>query len=334
MVITSIRGRLITFHTIIHEPLPPVDWLVETIIPAGNRGVLFGEFGCYKSWLLLHLGLHIAAGRTWLGQFAIPQPRSVLFIDEEMSQVELRRRVKQLAEGAGLQAEDLPFRAVSHAGLRFDERHIPKLLEELRQEEFDPDVIIVETFRRVLVGSENEATDVSNFWHFISPIFDAGKTLILSHHMRKPGPMGAGDNRYRASGSTDILAGADCSFAVTRRGELVTVECTKQRSGPEPLPFDVKLDEPQGKDGPKELLFAGFQQAMQTTPSEEQRAREALGEYVEGLGSGEVCTADITDYLRTQGVAHRTAERALQRYGSDYLDKVRRATWRRKQKAA
>jgi len=330
----SIRGRLITFHSIMHEPLPPVDWLVETIIPAGNRGVLFGEFGCYKSWLLLHLGLHIAAGRTWLGEFPIPQPRSVLFIDEEMSQVELRRRVKQLAEGAGLHTEDLPFRAVSHAGLRFDDKSILHLLEELRQEEFDPDVIIVEVFRRVLLGSENDAKDVNTFWQAVAPVFTAGKTLIISHHMRKPGPMGAGDNRYRASGSTDILAGADCSFAVTRRGELVTVECIKQRSGPETLPFDVKLDEPQGKDGPKELLFAGFQQPKQTIPSEEQRAREALGEYAECLDGGEVCTADITEYLRTQGVAQRTAERALQKYGGDYLDKVKRATWRRKQKAA
>ncbi|GKS58534.1 hypothetical protein YTPLAS18_20610 [Nitrospira sp.] len=333
-MLVSIRGRLISFQRIMQEPLPPTDWLVEKIIPAGNRGVLFGEFGCYKSWLLLHLGLHIAAGRSWLGQFLIPQPRSVLFIDEEMSEVELRRRVKQLAEGAGLQTEDLPFRAVSHAGIRCDERQIPRLLEDLRLEGFDPDTVMVETFRRILVGSENEASDVSRFWLNVSPIFEARKTLILSHHMRKPGQMGAGENRYRASGSTDILAGADCSFAVTRRGEIVTLECTKQRCGPENQPFDVKLHEPQGKDGPKELLFTGFHNANSSVPTEEQRAVEVLRGYASGLADIVVRTSDILDYLQTQGIKQRTGERVLKQHGSAYLDHVSTGKWRRRSQAA
>src|SRR6478672_1253810 len=76
----KLDGRLIAFDTIMHEPLPPVDWLVESLIPNGSRSVVFGEFGCMKSWLLLDLGLHIAAGKHWLDQFAIPKPKSVLYI--------------------------------------------------------------------------------------------------------------------------------------------------------------------------------------------------------------------------------------------------------------
>ena len=43
----------------------------------------------------------------------------MLYIDEEMSQYKLCRRIKRLAMGAGLEAEDLPVRARSRQGIRF-----------------------------------------------------------------------------------------------------------------------------------------------------------------------------------------------------------------------
>jgi RecA-family ATPase len=42
-----------------------------------------------KSWLLLDPGLHLAAGKPWLGKFSIPHPRKVLYVDEEMSRVNM-----------------------------------------------------------------------------------------------------------------------------------------------------------------------------------------------------------------------------------------------------
>src|SRR5262245_18882979 len=92
---------LLSFAQIITEPIPPVDWLVEPLMAQGNRVVVYGEFGSYKSWTLLDLALHLAGGRPWLGRFPVPSPRRVLYVDEEMAQPELRRRIQQLARGAG-----------------------------------------------------------------------------------------------------------------------------------------------------------------------------------------------------------------------------------------
>jgi RecA-family ATPase len=63
---------LVSFDTIMREALPPINWLADPLIQHGTRTVMFGDFGCKKSWLLLDLALHIAAGRPWLGTFAIP----------------------------------------------------------------------------------------------------------------------------------------------------------------------------------------------------------------------------------------------------------------------
>ena len=271
----DLAGRLIAFEKIMSEPLPSIDWLVEPLIPHGTRVIVYGEFGSMKSWLLLHLGLHIAAGRDWLGTFAIPHPKSVLYLDEEMTERELRRRIKRLGLGAGLDGDPLPFQAISQLGVRFDSSQVESLLTALQKQDFDPDIIIVETLRRVLTGSENEASDVSDFWHNVSPILTAGKTLIVSHHMRKPSAQGRNESRHRASGSTDILAGTDSAFALQRTlKDTITVECVKSRAAEEPLPFIVSLhDQEEGEDSPIEMRFEGTREDGKKSATEVDRPK-------------------------------------------------------------
>src|SRR5262245_58098274 len=98
---------LISFERIMAEELPPIDWIVDGLIAQGDRVIVYGEFRSMKSWLLLHLGLSMAAGRPWLGNFGITSPRPVLYVDEEMSERTLRRRVKRLGQGAKLGTEPI-----------------------------------------------------------------------------------------------------------------------------------------------------------------------------------------------------------------------------------
>ena len=53
------HGPIITFDAVMREPLPPIDWLVEGVLANGDRAVFFAEFGAFKTWSLLDLGLHI-----------------------------------------------------------------------------------------------------------------------------------------------------------------------------------------------------------------------------------------------------------------------------------
>ena len=119
--VLNLEGRLIPFDRIMRDPLPPVEWLVEPLIPHQSRTVVFGEFGSLKSWLLLDLGLHIAAGSEWLKTFKVPEGRAVLYMDEEMAEHELRRRIKLLGTGGGFKDRVIPFRFVSQLGLKFNQ---------------------------------------------------------------------------------------------------------------------------------------------------------------------------------------------------------------------
>ena len=266
--------QLISLEKVMTEDPPPITWVVESILAKGDRMVLFGEFGSMKSWLLLDLGLSIAGGGPWLSEFRVPESRKVLYIDEEMNLSTFWRRIRQLGDGAGYAIEGQHFQFLSQQGVRFDSDGAQNLLEALRASNYDPDVIIVETFRRVMVGSENEAQDVATFWRHVEPIRRARKTLIISHHMRKPFQQGRDDSRNRASGSTDILAGGDSGYAIQRTGKnVVKLECVKSRVAVEPPPFNIRLlcgMETQ----PAQMTFEGYQRSQQEAATEVERARQ------------------------------------------------------------
>lgn len=209
----------------------PVNWLVHSLIAKEERVVICGEWSAYKSWILLHLGLHIAAGLPWMDN---PVCRgSVLYIDEEMHLDTLSRRLRLLSNGIGIDPGDcdsLPFYVTSREGFTVNEGapHITGY-----------DVVIVESLRRVLVGDENRACDIAQFWRNATRMFK-GATLLLSHHMNKP--YAGARSRDRASGSTDIMAGCDAAFAVTRIGtSSARIECVRSRVAEEAPAFNVKV---------------------------------------------------------------------------------------------
>jgi hypothetical protein len=191
------------------------------------------------------------------------------------------------------------------------------LLADLVQSGFDPEVVIVETFRRVLVGDENTAKDVAEFWRAVEPITRAGKTLIVSHHMKKPQSRSRGAVRHRASGSTDVMSAADDALAFERAGkEGFTVEPVKCRESEEAPPFAVSLAEPQGPDGPVVLRHEGSPADFRGLAGKASQAEALILGALRAAPNGTLGTGSLWGILSAQGVKKRTMERALERLTS------------------
>lgn len=219
------------------EPIAPIEWEVEGWITRGDRALLYGEFGAGKSYLAHAMALNLASGTKWLGRYPCPK-RRVLFLDEEMSEQETRRRIKRLGLGIPL-LPGVPYELViaSHSldGAGLDQGRLMTLRQHVK--EFDPEVILIDSLRRVMLGDENKAQDVSAFWRTLEPIWDRGRrTIVVLHHMNKPPAENVREERHRASGSTDILAGVDSAIAVGKievpqhAPRLATVTGIKSRS--------------------------------------------------------------------------------------------------------
>ncbi len=328
-MLIDLNKKLFTLNAVITEPLPPIEWDVEGLIAHGNRIVVYGEFGCGKSWMLLDLAIHLALGKSWLDRFAISQPRSVLFLDEEMPGRTLRIRLKKLANGHGFpDSATIPLWLGSHVGLKLSGPHeIEHLLSELNKGTINPDVIIVETLRRVIDGSENDAEDVGRMWEAVEPLLKAEKTLILSHHMRKPSAQGSSLVRHKASGSTDILAGADAGFAVTRTTkDSMIIECVKSRIVEEPPAFSAAVFDLPEKVDAVELRYLATKEETEKDPKLTEVVKSQLRQYMEP--GKRYQTKDLENYLEGLAYAKSTIQRAIRECERDgILTNPKRGYW-------
>jgi len=62
-------SRVSSFEKVLTTPPQPTNWLVPPFVPKGGRTLIAGDFGCGKSWLLMHMALSLAAGRDWFREY-------------------------------------------------------------------------------------------------------------------------------------------------------------------------------------------------------------------------------------------------------------------------
>jgi hypothetical protein len=225
--------------------------------------------------------------------------------------------------------EDVPFCALSRFGVVFNETGAARLLTALHESAFAPQVIIVDTYRRVSPGDENEAKDVSKFWRHVEPILKAGITLVVIHHMRKPRSQHEG-GRHRASGSTDITAGTDVAFALERGQDdhnTIRVECTKAREAEEVSRFVVRLRDDGNKDGAVVFRYDGPAKGF---AAETPRVDDWIPVVEELLRKEpKAATGAILADLEARGCPRRTGERTIEVMEKQArIEKVAHGVWR------
>jgi hypothetical protein len=231
--------------------------------------------------------------------------------------------------------DELPFQALSRFGIVFDDDGAARLLKALAESAFVPQVIIVDTYRRVNPGDENETKDAAKFWKRVEPILKAGITLIVIHHMRKPRSKSEA-GRHRASGSTDITAGADAAFALSRDQQdrnTIRVTCEKTREAEEVRPFIVTLHDDGDRDGPVVLQYGDTAKEF---AAEEKKVADWIPVVEEILGAkGTLSTSAILEALEDRDCPQRTGQRALEAIGKGHprIERASRGVWRLKSAA-
>lgn len=257
-------GRVLTLDQILNDPIPKITWDVEGLIGRGRRVVLYGETGAGKTWIAQHMGLSVAAGLPkWLDKFPIPKSRKVLYLDEENPLEDVQRRIGRLARGLNL-GKGVPFVVLNRAGTLLTEGGAKALRQWMRLN-WDAEYVIADSLRRLMQGNENLQADVSQFWRNVEELSREGITLKILHHMNKPPIEIPGfkprEVRYRASGSTDILAGCDLGIAVgrTEDDDVAHMEGAKGRTAKLPHDFHIqRVDTEEGNpESPVILRLVG-----------------------------------------------------------------------------
>jgi hypothetical protein len=233
--------------------LPDPEWLIEDWIVANTLCVVYGAWGSYKSFLVLHAALCLATGTPYFNLTVAKC--DVLYIAGEGAGG-LKQRVAAWEQHHNIMGLIPGFRviplAVNLMNQAEAERVVVTAVEAQKATGFFPRVVIVDTLHRSMPGGdENSAKDIGiviTNSNLIQRRLN-GATLIPVHHSGKDAERGM-------RGSTGLPGAADTAIRATRNEGAVAILLEKQKDAPDGIQMHlqaslVTLPPPPGVTFPK-----------------------------------------------------------------------------------
>lgn len=242
---------LMTASELLHSDIPPKSFLVSTFIPSSSFGMVFAPRGIGKSWFAFGLAKAIATGAdTFLG-WQIHDKGSVLFVDGEMSLVDLKERTKLLFGAQGSpKFHIMPSEQLYQNGcpicLDMPQEHqaILQLLDYMEQQGEKPKLIVLDNLSTLRRGvNENDNSETEKLLSFLIKLRHLGYAVLVIHHTNKAGEQRGASIIEVPMDYVIRLAHPDKGEAAFKKGACFNVQFTK-----------VRNKEPQNRDFTCELL--------------------------------------------------------------------------------
>ena len=211
----------------------PPEWIVKDWIAKAGLGIIYGESGAGKSFVLLDLAMHIATGRRWNGK-RVTQGR-VIYICAE-GQAGFRNRIKAYCQQHDIDPATVPIGVISDVPNLLLQDH--QLLAERINAWGGADVVIIDTLAQTTPGSnENSSEDMGKALAHCRALHSAtGAMMLLVHHAGK-------DLTRGARGWSGIKAAADSEIEILRDGDQRQMRVSKQKDGEDGLSLHFVLRE-------------------------------------------------------------------------------------------
>ena len=235
--------RILTLDDLSH--LPPPIWLIEGLFELTSLVMLFGPSGNYKSFLALDWMLSVVTGRPWNGK---PVLRAKVLYALGEGKSSLLKRVQAWSYHHKLSQEEVE-KVQSHFRVTFEvpqlarPESVTNLLNDCKSANFEPNVLVIDTFARSAVGvDENSQLDTGKWIESADRLRQLGMTVLFLHHTSKGSEVDKEGNqslypKYR--GSTAIKAAMDSAFGIIKdqKSGTVILRTDKQKDHDEGKPF-------------------------------------------------------------------------------------------------
>ncbi|MDY0276697.1 MAG: helicase RepA family protein [Acholeplasma sp.] len=199
--------RIISVAEFLGNPSKLPEEVIESVVRQGHKMMISGASKSGKSFLLIELAIALAEGTKWLG-FQCRKSK-VMYINLEIDRNSLIHRFIDIYEVLGIKPKNA--HSISIWNLRGSSKPLDELIQELIQKATlqGADVIILDPIYKVMMGDENNATDMANLTNLFDKIcYETGCTFVYSHHHSK-GAQGFKKSMDRASGSGVFARDAD-----------------------------------------------------------------------------------------------------------------------------
>ena len=227
---TERRYTFLTEHEI--EALPPINYLVDKVLPLGGYGLIYGRRGSGKTFDALDLALSITTGRHYHGLETHASGSTVAYIMSEGA-AGLRKRIAAWKQ-ARLVTSVPGFHALPVAVPLNDPIALAELCLAIEALPSTPSLLVIDTLARSASGlDENSSQDMTRFISIIDSLRERfGCAVVPIHH--------AGWNAAHERGSTVIGDAADWIMKVSRDPDDETVTCKTEKVKDDEQPAEWK----------------------------------------------------------------------------------------------
>jgi len=279
------EGLFITIEDMMAGIKKP-NWLIKGILERGSMNLLFGESGAGKSLFAMDWAFCAATGRDWHGHKIKEELKSLIIMGEGLRGASMRFKALSQKYGEAPKNIRLSRRSIN----LLDSKEADDILKIVAELDFKPDIIMIDTLHRNMVGDENSSEDMAMYFKSIELLarrLDAA--IVTVHHS------GHAD-KGRSRGSSSIKAAMDAEFCVTKNGDGITFSCTKSKDfgfGTD-MSFIIKEVELEGEvfydaDDDKQITsvyleYQGVAKKEKSLPKKLQKALDSLVLAAETIG--------------------------------------------------
>lgn len=272
--------------------LPPVQWAVPGLLPAG-LSFLVAAPKMGKSWMALDLCLAVASGGEWLGRKVNQGP--TLYLDLEDSANRAQARMRTLLDGFTAAPETCTFRL--RAPILGPD--LFKILDEWVTANPGAKVVCIDTFQKIKPATGKNETSYSADYRICAPLQSWAQQhnicVLLVHHTKKG--TGSTDIFEGINGSQGLMGSADAVLMLTKGEGRFAEEATLSVTG-----RDVDMDQYAARFNKAscrwELLGTIEEQALQSFES----------------NPAVLTIKDLTAGGEWKGTVQELAEEVLERY--------------------
>lgn len=211
------------------EAMPPPEWLIDGLLPAQGLAVPYGPPKIGKTFVVLSMGLHIAAGKDWFGR-TVKQGVVVYIAGEGLGGLPLR--IKAMRQEYEIPA-DIPFYVRPKAVNFRDPKAVGELIALVRETANGQPValVVIDTLARAMPGvDENSAQDVGIVIAACDLVKEELRCCVAPiHHAGK-------DQERGMRGSSAIHGAVDTTLRIKGSGERRIQMINEDQKDGEPAP--------------------------------------------------------------------------------------------------
>ena len=243
------------------KPPPPMQWLVDGLVPDNSFIVLGGAPKTAKSWMALDIGISLALREPCFSgsDFTVQCQRSVLFVMLEDAPTNIYGRVRAIGRSKGLGIDKLQeapiyFRFNKELDLA-DGVNIRSMAQKLKESIPDLGLIVIDPFRNAHGLDENDSNSVRQLTDNIRDLRDiTNSSVLITHHLRKMTKADKENPGFALRGSGAIYGAVDGLITLTDEPRTTKAEWINHikiriKAGREPDPFTLSLEVDDGPDG-------------------------------------------------------------------------------------